>query len=197
MHRPLPHAPGVLAENRRHYELLVETALHHADRGDVERLLRATTIAANYAWLAPVGLLSDLRLERAVMHAVRGSGVVTADGDRRGGRVLHVLSEAYAVGGHTRQATQWVKRDVRRSDVVLTNQHGRVTETTIANLAVRLDGTWWTPPVSDGCLPGVERGRLLDEGVLRERSLAPDDLRAADGLAVVSSLRGWRDAVLS
>ncbi len=82
-------------------------------------------------------------------------------------------------------------------DVVLTNQHGQVTETTIANLAVLLDGTWWTPPVSAGCLPGVERGRLLDEGVLLERELTPDDLRAAEGLAVVSSLRGWRDAVLS
>ncbi len=81
-------------------------------------------------------------------------------------------------------------------DVVLTNQHGQVTETTIANLAVLLEGTWWTPPVSAGCLPGVERGRLLDEGVLRERELTPDDLRAAEGLAVVSSLRGWRDAVL-
>ena len=81
-------------------------------------------------------------------------------------------------------------------DVVLTNQRGQVTETTIANLAVLLDGTWWTPPVSAGCLPGVERGRLLDEGVLRERELTPDDLRAAEGLAVVNSLRGWRAAVL-
>jgi hypothetical protein len=99
---------------------------HYAGRGDGERLLRATTMAATYAWLAPVGLLSDLRLERAVVHAVRGSGVVTVDGDRRGGRVLHVLSEAYAIGGHTRQATQWMKRDERTSDVVLTNQHGPV-----------------------------------------------------------------------
>ncbi|MFP5371771.1 MAG: aminodeoxychorismate synthase component I, partial [Actinomycetes bacterium] len=81
-------------------------------------------------------------------------------------------------------------------DVVLTNQHGQVTETTIANLAVRLDGTWWTPPASAGCLPGVERGRLVDEGVLRERELTPGDLRTAEGLAVVSSLRGWRSAVL-
>ena len=44
---------------------------------------------------------------------------------------------------------------------ILVNRHGELTETTIANLAVRLDGTWWTPPTSSGCLPGVERGRLL------------------------------------
>jgi para-aminobenzoate synthetase/4-amino-4-deoxychorismate lyase len=82
-------------------------------------------------------------------------------------------------------------------DVLLTDRHGRVTETTIANLAVRLDGQWWTPPLSAGCLPGVERGRLVEAGVLRERELSVDDVRRADELALVSSLRGWRAAVLS
>lgn len=126
MHRPLDHTPGVLAQNRRHYELLVEMVGHYAREGDGERVLRAATMAATYAWLAPVGLLSDIRLERAVVHAVRGSGVVTVDGDRREGRVLHVLTEAYAVGGHTRLAWRWMDRDGRTSDVVLTNQGGPV-----------------------------------------------------------------------
>jgi para-aminobenzoate synthetase/4-amino-4-deoxychorismate lyase len=82
-------------------------------------------------------------------------------------------------------------------DVVLTNQYGHVTETTIANLAVLLDGRWWTPPVTAGCLPGVERGRLLETGRLAERDLTSGDLFRADALAVVSSLRGWRPAVLT
>jgi glycosyltransferase involved in cell wall biosynthesis len=123
VHRPLEHSPRVLAENRRHYELLVEMARHYAGQGDVERVLRAAMAAANYAWLAPVGLLSDVRLERTVVHAVRGSAAVSVDGDRRAGRVLHVLSEAYSVGGHTRLAWRWMNRDERTSDVVLTNQH--------------------------------------------------------------------------
>jgi glycosyltransferase involved in cell wall biosynthesis len=124
VHRPLPHAPGVVAANRRHYELLVELAGHYAGQGDTEHALRAATLAATYAWLAPVGLLSDTRLERAVVRAVRGSGQVTVDGDRRAGRVLHVLTEAYSTGGHTRLAWRWMDRDERTSDVVLTNQHG-------------------------------------------------------------------------
>ncbi|MGY1693949.1 aminodeoxychorismate synthase component I [Geodermatophilus sp. SYSU D00814] len=81
-------------------------------------------------------------------------------------------------------------------DVVLVTSAGAVTETTIASLAVRLDGVWWTPPLSAGCLPGVARGRLVEEGRLRERDLTPEDLRRAEALAVVSSLRGWRPAVL-
>ena len=82
-------------------------------------------------------------------------------------------------------------------DVVLVNDRGEVTETTIANLAVRLAGRWWTPPTSSGCLPGIARGRLLEEGVLAERVLTVADLHAADALALVSSLRGWRPAVLA
>lgn len=82
-------------------------------------------------------------------------------------------------------------------DVVLVNERGEITETTIASLAVRLDGSWWTPPVTSGCLPGIERGRLLDAGRLAERAMTPEDLHRAEGLAVVSSLRGWRPAGLS
>jgi para-aminobenzoate synthetase/4-amino-4-deoxychorismate lyase len=81
-------------------------------------------------------------------------------------------------------------------DVVLVDARGRLIETTVANLAVRLDGRWWTPPLSSGCLPGVERARLLDGGTLAERELTVPELRGADGLAVLSSLRGWRDAIL-
>ncbi len=93
---------------------------------------------------------------------------------------------------YAERTARWPEAD----DVVLTSTRGEVTETTIANLAVRLDGRWWTPPVSSGCLPGVERGRLVDEGVLHERRLTPADLTAAEALAVVNSLRGWRAAEL-
>ena len=100
----------------------------------------------------------------------------------------------------TTRRRPYEERAARRpdaDDVVLVNTLGEVTETTIANLAVRLSGTWFTPPLSSGCLPGVERGRLLREGRLRERRLTPEDLTHADALALVSSLRGWRPAVMA
>jgi para-aminobenzoate synthetase/4-amino-4-deoxychorismate lyase len=82
-------------------------------------------------------------------------------------------------------------------DVVLVNERGEVTESCTANLAVRLDGRWWTPPLGSGCLPGVERARLVADGVLRERVLRPADLQRADDLALVNSLRGLRPATLA
>jgi para-aminobenzoate synthetase/4-amino-4-deoxychorismate lyase len=79
-------------------------------------------------------------------------------------------------------------------DVLLVNERGEVTESTIANLAVRLSGRWWTPPLSAGCLPGVERQRLVEDGTLTERVIWVTDLARAESLALVSSVRGWRPA---
>jgi para-aminobenzoate synthetase/4-amino-4-deoxychorismate lyase len=98
----------------------------------------------------------------------------------------------------TRRRTYDDRRSHRpdADDVLLVNERGRVTESTMANLAVRIEGAWWTPPIEDGVLPGTYRAVLLREGRLRELSLGPDDVRGAEAVALVSSVRGWRDAVL-
>ena len=41
-----------------------------------------------------------------------------------------------------------------------------------ANLVVQRHGEWLTPPISDGCLPGVMRGEALKQGLLKEQSLS-------------------------
>lgn len=63
-------------------------------------------------------------------------------------------------------------------DVLLWNEVGELTESTIANVAVRVDGQWTTPPVRCGLLGGVMRDHLLAtgawvEGVVRREQLAP------------------------
>ena len=81
-------------------------------------------------------------------------------------------------------------------DVILVNTRGEVTESTIANVAVRIDGTWVTPPRDSGLLAGTYRAVLLRDGRLRERAVTIDDLQRAEAVALVSSVRGWREAVL-
>jgi para-aminobenzoate synthetase / 4-amino-4-deoxychorismate lyase len=81
-------------------------------------------------------------------------------------------------------------------DVVLVNTAGRVTETTRANIAIRVDGTWVTPPLVDGLLPGCERAALLADGTLTEAPVRVEDLQAAGSVAFLNSVRGWREAVL-
>jgi para-aminobenzoate synthetase/4-amino-4-deoxychorismate lyase len=87
-----------------------------------------------------------------------------------------------------------IARHPGAEDVLLVNPFGQVTESTIANVAVRLDGVWWTPPIASGLLPGTGREAALRDGRLHERPITVDELRGAEGVALVSSVRGWRDA---
>jgi para-aminobenzoate synthetase/4-amino-4-deoxychorismate lyase len=81
-------------------------------------------------------------------------------------------------------------------DVILVNEQGNVTETTIANLVFLIDGEWVTPPVTDGLLAGVMRGRLINEGTIGERSISTAMAQAADAVAVINSVQGWRQALI-
>jgi para-aminobenzoate synthetase/4-amino-4-deoxychorismate lyase len=81
-------------------------------------------------------------------------------------------------------------------DVLLVNLDGEVTEASSSNIAVRLDGRWWTPPLDSGLLPGTERAALLADGTLAERAMTAAEVRGAEGLALLNSVRGWRDATL-
>ena len=98
----------------------------------------------------------------------------------------------------TRRAPYERRRERRPDvdDVLLVNDRGEVTESTIANLAVRLDGVWVTPPVDAGLLPGTYRNVLLRDGRMTERPVTVGELRGAGELALVSSVRGWRPAAL-
>lgn len=81
-------------------------------------------------------------------------------------------------------------------DVLLWNADGEVTETSIANLVVELDGKLLTPPVESGLLPGVFRGWLLSRGEIRESRITLEQLRRAGRIFAINSVRRWREAVL-
>jgi para-aminobenzoate synthetase / 4-amino-4-deoxychorismate lyase len=82
-------------------------------------------------------------------------------------------------------------------DVLLVNEHDEVTETTVGNIAARIDGAWVTPPVACGLLGGTYRAELLESGDMQEGVLSLDDLARAESLQVVNSVRGRIPAVLT
>ncbi len=81
-------------------------------------------------------------------------------------------------------------------DVLLFNELGQLTETTLANVAVQLDGKMCTPPVRCGLLPGTQRARLLERGLLRERIIRIEELRGNPGIYLLNSVRGMQPATL-
>lgn len=76
-------------------------------------------------------------------------------------------------------------------DVLLWNRRGELTESTIANLALCLDGRWWTPPVACGLLAGTLRAELVARGRLGERALPLAALDRAEGIRLFNSVRGF------
>lgn len=93
--------------------------------------------------------------------------------------------------------------DVRRQDateaddVLLWNERGELTEFTIGNLVLELDGELLTPPREAGLLAGVMRQEGLEAGLIREQTLYPADLERATGVWRINSLRGWQPVDLT
>jgi len=59
---------------------------------------------------------------------------------------------------------------------------------TSANLLVRRNGTWITPPLESGCLPGVMRGRGLALELVREERLSVAGLLESEAALLINSL---------
>jgi len=90
----------------------------------------------------------------------------------------------------------WAERAGREGfdEAVLLNERGLVAECTSANIFAVFGNEVVTPPLGDGCLPGITREILLGEihlqdVAVRERSLTPDDLFGADEVFVTSTTR--------
>ena len=81
-------------------------------------------------------------------------------------------------------------------DVLLVNDRREITESTIANVAARIEGRWITPPLEAGLLAGIGRAVALEEGRVVEGPVTIDEARSAEELALISDARGWRRAVL-
>ena len=75
-------------------------------------------------------------------------------------------------------------------EALLINERGRLVEGSRSNLALVLDDGVFTPPRTDGCLPGTVRRRLLERGEIKEWPLAPDDLETAREVLLMNSLVG-------
>jgi para-aminobenzoate synthetase / 4-amino-4-deoxychorismate lyase len=81
-------------------------------------------------------------------------------------------------------------------DVILWNEAGEVTESTIANVVIRIGDQLFTPPRAAGLLAGTLREQSLIEGKILERPIHRDELLRASEIFLINSVMGWRRAAL-
>ena len=83
-------------------------------------------------------------------------------------------------------------------DALFTNEKGCLTEGGRSNLFIKLNGCWYTPPLIDGCLPGVMRALVLNDHQMKpvERSLTVNDLIKAEEIILCNALRGMIPVII-
>ena len=80
-------------------------------------------------------------------------------------------------------------------ETLFVDGEGRLTEGSRTSIFVERDGRLLTPPQSRGLIPGILRGKLIDEGRAEEAELTLDDL--AGGFFVGNIVRGLVPARLA
>ena len=81
-------------------------------------------------------------------------------------------------------------------EVILWNERGEVTEGTFTNVVISKNGRKITPPISCGLLGGTFRAHLLKTGEIEEGLIMLADLKSADEVWLVNSVRKWQKTVL-
>ena len=95
-----------------------------------------------------------------------------------------------------RQIYEAASRQAARAgllDQLFRNERLEITEGAISTIIIEKNGSFFTPPIDCGVLPGVMRAVLLEEGAegtLAEHVLHEEDLRRADRLFICNSVRG-------
>ena len=82
-------------------------------------------------------------------------------------------------------------KDALTKDVLLWNERDEITESTIANVVVQLNGIWYTPPIASGLLAGTFRAALLASGEIQEKIITKSDLIQAESIKLINSVRKW------
>ncbi len=75
-------------------------------------------------------------------------------------------------------------------EIIFTNERGELTEGAISNIFVQTqDGSWYTPPLSSGLLPGIWRSGAITKLNAREKLLYIADLKNAKRIIIGNSVR--------
>lgn len=86
---------------------------------------------------------------------------------------------------------QWARAQ-GADEGIFFNSRDELCEACTANVFVRLDGEWHTPPLESGCLPGVMREVVLERDPrIQESVITREQLAGAEEIFLTSAIRGF------
>ncbi len=167
--------------NHQQFESYLDQAKGAYGSGDYSRAAAFAQIAAGYAWHRHSGFFYSAELEELVgaisAHAMPDSvrWRKGRDGPRR---VLHVLTQVYPFGGHTRLVRNWIETDKSSEHHVALTQQGSLASPPWLGAAARNSGgTFRHLDQSGGLLRIAGRlQRMASEADFIVLSVHPDDV---------------------
>ncbi len=182
----------------RHLQRLEESAAYFDYPVDLDRVRSELNHAIETGWRSDmrvrllVSAAGDVSLEASALESATKPWRVTVASDP-------VDSSDPFLFHKTTNRRIYDERRIRHSrfdDVILWNERREITESTLANIVLRLHGRLLTPPIDSGLLAGTMRAELLEQGRVEEQTLCLEDLFSAEELILVNSVRGWIPARL-
>ena len=192
---------GSYAYQERHLRRLADSAAYFAYPLDVDEVKQAL---ADHAAAYP----GEQRRVRLLADQAGGinieSAPLTKTADTKPQKVVLAKqpidkSDPYLYHKTTNRAVYEQQKNTAPSDafdILLINEEKKITEFTIGNAIISLDGKPVTPPISCGLLPGVMRQELLENGEISEQEISIDDLAHAQKIWLINSVRGWVEVEL-
>jgi len=77
----------------------------------------------------------------------------------------------------------------KADEILLIDEDERLKDTSIANIALKIDGIWLTP--SKPLLRGTQRAKLLKDGSLHEKELFLKDIEKIESFAIINAMIGF------
>lgn len=78
-------------------------------------------------------------------------------------------------------------------EAIFLNEKDELCEGIISNIVIEKNGQMFTPKEDSGLLPGVFREFLISKGVIKEKSLFLKDIKTADKIFLINSVRKFRE----
>ena len=98
-------------------------------------------------------------------------------------------------GFYTKMHNKYISNQEDK-ELLFLNEFGNITETRFHNILIEKDGQRYTPLLTDGILDGVARKIMIDKENLIPKSINLDELKSADKIYLINSVRGLISAYL-
>ena len=85
-----------------------------------------------------------------------------------------------------REQLNYLFSQKENADDVIIVKNGFITDTTIANIAIKIDMQWYTP--KKPLLKGTSRQKYIDNGTLKEKEITIDMLKKAQEVALLNAM---------